>query len=349
MPAHQSLYICFTWNNPPIVDGLVQEPTFDPEKMGYLVYQYECSESGTLHWQGYVEFKTKKTYAAARALLHAPGCHCETRQGTQQQAIDYCKKDATRVPGAVPFEHGAPKESQQGQRNDLVEFKDAIKAGKRKRDLIDDHTTCMAKFGRFYDTVRGMYRPERSEPRKVYLLIGPPRCGKTRSVMEQHRGEARHALFDMPLSNGTMWHDGYDGHSHVLIDDFAGRASCITLTNFLRLVDPWNPVQVPIKGGFVWWDPDVIYITTNIYPKDWYKWENRVVQYRAIAERFRAVFDFYEYEVDGDPPVGGNDLMPYIHADYINVGISLQNCMAPPRYEGKNWWVENKPEEGLPW
>lgn len=153
----------------------------------------------------------------------------------------------------------------------------------------------------------------------------------------------------MPLSNGTMWHDGYDGHSHVLIDDFAGAASHITLTNFLRLIDPWNPVQVPIKGGFVWWNPDVIYLTTNIWPREWYKWENRVVQYRAIAERFHAVFDFYEYEVNGDPPVGGNDLMPYIHEDYITHGISLQNCMAPPRYEGKEWWIKERPDDAVPW
>ena len=349
MPAQQSVNICFTWNNPPVVNGNVQQPVFDPETMHYLVYQYERGANGTHHWQGYVEFKTRKTYSAARSLLLMPGAHCETRHGSQQQAIAYCKKDDTRVEGGVPFELGTPKESGQGTRNDLVEFKDAIKEGKRKRDLIDDHTKCMAKFGRFYDTVRGMYRPERSAPRKVYLLIGPPRCGKTRSVMEQHRGEACHDLFDMPLSNGTMWHDGYDGHSHVLIDDFAGAASHITLTNFLRLIDPWNPVQVPIKGGFVWWDPDVIYITTNIWPREWYKWENRVVQYRAIAERFRAVFDFYEYEEGGDPPVGDNDRLPYIHPSYIEHGISLVGCMAPPRYEGKEWWIKERPDDAVPW
>jgi len=317
--------------------------------MEYLIYQYERGENGTLHWQAYVEFKTKKSYSAARALLHAPGAACFMRHGSQQQAIDYCKKDDTRVEGAVTFEFGTLKVTAQGTRNDLVEFKDAIKDGKRKRDLIDDHTKCMAKYGRFYDTVRGMYRPERSEPRKVYLLIGPPRCGKTRSVMEQHRGENRHDLFDMPLSNGTMWHDGYDGHSHVLIDDFAGAASHITLTNFLRLIDPWNPVQVPIKGGFVWWNPDVIYLTTNIYPREWYKWENRVVQYRAIAERFRAVFDFYEYAMNGDLSVGGNDLLSYIHEEYIRLGVSFQNCMAPPRYEGKDWWIIERPADAVPW
>ncbi len=346
-----SLNICFTWNNPPnSVDGTtVVQPTFHAEKMQYLVYQYEVSDSGTFHWQGYVEFKTQTRYNTARNYLHAPGAHCESRRGTQAQAIAYCKKEPTRVPGFAPIEHGTPRVTSQGQRADLVEFKEAIKEGKRKRELIDDHTTCMAKFGRFYDTVRGLYPPERTIERKIYLLIGPPRCGKTRSVMEQHRGTKRGTLFDMPLCNGTMWYDGYDGHSHVLIDDFAGAASHITLTNFLRVVDPWNPVQVPIKGGFTWWDPDVIYITTNIYPRDWYKWETRVIQYRAMAERFRAVFDFYEYEEGGNPPVGDNNRLPYLHEDYITHGISLANCAAPPRYEGKNWWINERPTDCTPW
>lgn len=346
-----SINMIFTWNNPPVTGdgGIVVQPNFHEDKMYYLVYQYEQGESGTYHWQGYVEFKSQTRYEQAKNLLGSNTIHVERRRGNQKQAIDYCKKDESRVEGSTPFEHGIPKQTTQGARNDLVEFKEAIKEGKRKRDLVDEHTTCMAKYGRFYDTVRGLYRPERTEPKKVYLLIGPPRCGKTRSVMEAHRGEERHKLFDMPLSNGTMWHDGYDGHSDVLIDDFAGAASHITLTNFLRLIDPWNPVQVPVKGGFVWWNPDKIYITTNIWPREWYKWENRVIQYRAMAERFHAVFDFYEYEEGGDPPVGDNNRMPYLHPDYITHGISLQGCIAPPRYEDKNWWIRERPDDAVPW
>lgn len=336
--------ICFTINNPgetPI--------SFDVAQMHYLVYQREKGSNGTEHYQGYCEAKTAKTLSSWKTLLGNQGAHIEVRRGTAQQASDYCKKDASRMEGQQPVEFGTMKVTTPGKRNDISSFKDAIVSGKRKRDLLDDHCLMMAKYGRFYDTVRGLYRPERTYARKIYLLIGPPRCGKTRTVMEQHRGENRHTLFDMPLSNGTMWHDGYDGHSHVLIDDFAGAASHITLTNFLRLIDPWNPVQVPIKGGFVWWDPDVIYITTNIYPRDWYKWENRVIQYQAVAERFRAVFDFYEYELGGDFPVGDNAQNPYIHESYIIHGISLAGCVAPPRYETKDWWIKEKPVECVPW
>jgi len=342
--------VCFTWNNPPTFEGMVVKPLFAPNDMHYMVYQYEQGENGTYHWQGYVELKARKRIPQIKTLLGSNTIHIEGRRGTAKQASDYCKKDDTRVPGGVFYEHGEMKVTNQGARQDIIDFKDAILEGKRKRDLLEEHTLPMAKYPKFYQMVRGLEMPTRENNLKVYLLIGPPGCGKTRSVYEAYGGPKRGELFRVPLNNGTMWFDGYDGQPAVLFDDFAGAASKITLTNFLNLIDRY-PIQVPVKGEYTWWMPDRIYITTNIWPREWFKWENRVVQYRAMARRFHAVFDFYEMEAElgGDPPVGGNDLLPYIHEDYIAHGISLQGCMAPPRYEGKNWWIREKPEDALPW
>lgn len=351
MTNNRSKAICFTWNNPPVQDGNVLQPIYDPATMCYLVYQYERADSGTLHWQGYVEFINRKTYNAARALLKAPGAACFARRGTPEEASIYCKKPEGRVEHAVPYEFGEMAPHQQGQRTDIIALRDALISGKRKREIIEDDTLLptYAKFYKFADRIEGYYPPERTTPRKIYLLIGPPRCGKTRSVMEQFRGPNRANLFKVPLNGKTMWFDGYDKNTDALVDDFVGAASHLALADFLRLIDPWGVEQVQVKGAFCWWNPERIFITTNIYPKDWYKWENRAIQYEAIAERFTAVFDFYEMEVNGDPPVGGNDLLPYIHEDYITHGISLQGCRAPPRYEGKTWWIREKPEEALPW
>lgn len=348
----QSMNICFTWNNPPVVDGNVQQPTFNGEKMHYLVYQYEKGSNGTFHWQGYVEFKAQTRYSTARGYLRAPGAACFTRRGNQQQARDYCMKDDTRVEGGTPFEHGTPKETNQGDRKDIHDLRDAVISGKRKREIIEDDALlpAYAKYYKFSDRVESLYPPERTTPRKVYLLIGPPRCGKTRSVMEQFRGPKRTDLFKVPLNGKSMWFDGYDKQRDVLIDDFAGAASKIGLTEFLRLIDPWGTEYVEIKGHFTWWNPDRIFITTNIWPREWYKWENRVIQYQAMAERFYAVFDFYEMEEGaGDPPVGDNTLMPYMHESYINHGISFEGCKAPPRYTTKTWWVKERPDDASTW
>lgn len=341
--------ICFTWNNPPTRDGTVVPPTYNEEAMHYMVYQYEQGENGTYHWQGYCELKNARSLRQIKTLVGCQSLHVEKRRGTAQQASDYCKKEDSRVPGGVFYEHGEMKATNQGQRNDINDFRDDILGGKRKRELLDDHALMLAKYPKFYQMVKGLVPPERENNLKVYLLIGPPGCGKTRSVHEAYGGPKRGELFRAPLSNGTMWFDGFDGQQAVLFDDFNGAASKVTLVNFLQIIDRY-PIQVPVKGEFTWWSPDKIYITTNIYPREWYKWENRVIHYQALARRFHAVFDFYETVGGyGDPPVGGNDLLPYMHEDYIDHGISLQGCTAPPRYEGKEWWIKERPDDAVPW
>ncbi len=278
MPALQFRNFVFTLNNPP---GLLE---FNEDKMEYLVYQEEVGESGTHHFQGYCELKGRMTLTAVKLLLGSDTVHIEARRGTQAQAIEYCKKADTRVDG--PYEHGQPKAA--GKRNDLVAFKDAVLAGKRKRELVDDHLSVLAKYPKLYDTLNSK-RPERAEAVQVSLLIGGTGLGKTRYVYDKYKGDDE--LYIAPLSNGTAWWDTYDGHKFVLIDDFAGAASHMTLTSLLRLIDRY-PVLVPTKGSHTWWFPTHIYITTNIKPADWYKWEHRAEQYLALARRFTEVLLF---------------------------------------------------------
>ena len=78
-----------------------------------------------------------------------------------------------------------------------------------------------------------------------------------------------------------------------MLDDFCGAASHITLGFLLQLLDRYT-VMVPTKGGFTWWIPEHVYVTTNVFPRDWYKWEGRLSQYRALARRFSEVLVFYE-------------------------------------------------------
>ncbi len=296
--------VVFTWNNP---DGHLE---FVADKMEYLVYQEEIGESGTYHFQGYCEFSNRIRHAAAKELLGGARVHLEPRMGTQAQAIAYAKKEDTRIDG--PFEFGEPR--LQGKRVDLEGFKNAVMAGKRKRDLLDDHVGIIARYPKFYEQLTMMNRPARSKELCVSLLIGDTGLGKTRSIMEKF-GDYDD-FYIAPLNNGTMWYDTYDGHTKVLLDDFSGAASHISLCSLLRLLDRY-PVLVPTKGSHTWWLPDEIFITTNILPKNWYKWENRGEQYKALARRFHKVFLYYL-------PLSASDC-GFIEQDLV-------------------WWEENKPE-----
>lgn len=98
---------CFTLNNPGEGD--------DPKdwKVQYVVWQKEEGKDGTPHFQGYVELDKVARLSAMKKINGR--AHWEPRGGTQKQAIDYVKKEDTRIDG--PWELGDKKE--QGKRSDL--------------------------------------------------------------------------------------------------------------------------------------------------------------------------------------------------------------------------------------
>jgi len=107
----------------------IQEPFFDAKKIAYLVYQEEiCPKTKRNHFQGYVEFKKETSYRQAKRILKLKKMpHFEARNGTQEQAAVYCKKDDTRKPGGIRGEHGKLK--CQGERSDLISIQEAVLNG----------------------------------------------------------------------------------------------------------------------------------------------------------------------------------------------------------------------------
>lgn len=303
--------VCFTWNNPPDVDIPVP---FVSETMRYLVWQKEIGANGTTHIQGYVELLHQLGLRPLKNLLSGNidggnTIHVEKRQGSAQQAADYCKKEETRMPGTVFHEHG--ELSSPGKRTDLKNFKDAVLTDrKRKRELIDDHYGIIARYPKFYDTLKSLKPPRRDPDRgmQVILHIGSTALGKTRTVHDTHGDDED--FFVTPLSNGVSWYDGYDEHETVLLDDFAGAASHMQLVTLLRLLDRY-PVRVPIKGSHVFWLPYTIYVTTNICPSAWYKWEGREKQFAALARRFTMVKEFHPKLHENDPGYTERDMKEF--------------------------------------
>ena len=159
--------------------------------------------------------------------------------------------------------------------------------------MIDSHTATFAKYIKFQDRVRSLYKPSpRPDGVKIHLYVGVPGTGKTRMAYDLYDD-----LYVIPISNGTIWLDGYDLHENVLFDDFMGAGSKMTLDNTLKYFDRYVQ-QVPVKGTHAWFKPKVIIVTTNYHPRYWYKWTNREVSFQALARRFHKVYCFQE---DGPP------------------------------------------------
>lgn len=139
----------FTINNPttPVV--------FDATSHNCLIYQLERGESGTPHYQGYIEFVRRVSFTTAKESL-GQNAHIEPRRGTRIQAIAYARKEDTRIEG--PWEYGN-LESTQGKRRDIHEFKEWYMSEKRTIDeCVEYNPEMVAKYPRLITTLSNCFR-----------------------------------------------------------------------------------------------------------------------------------------------------------------------------------------------
>lgn len=225
-------------------------PKWNPS---WLIVAKEVGESGTLHLQGacilgkQVGFSTLKMWPGFRRA------HVETMRGLPSASLAYCSKQDQN-----PFIFGDLPTP--GKRTDLHVAVEAIQDGESLRDMaLGDHGVAIVKFYKGLTMLRSLRSKPRdpSNPPKLYWVYGPTGSGKTRSCFEF--GALIAGPSDVWLSNGQcQWFDGYDGQRVAILDDF--RAKGVSFNFLLRLTDIY-PFNVPFKGGFVNWAPDVIFFT----------------------------------------------------------------------------------------
>lgn len=279
--ASQARNFVFTLNNPTVVEVTEIAKVIGP-LINYLCYGFECGEKGTVHLQGYLECVRQSRFAAIHKI---PGCErfsLEPRYGTQEQAIKYTQKDGEW------YEYGIKKQLQETtQKSNLKQerlkvMKTMIEAGATEDQLFDHDALITVQHEKWIEKQMLKRKRIRMEELKVLLYYGPPGCGKTRRAYEQYPD-----LYTLPIGK-DLWFDNYREEKDVLIDDFSGNMS---LVNTLRLLDRY-PIMVPKKGGFVWWYPTNIIITTNVHPQNWYNYSERRDSEEALKRRIHGILDF---------------------------------------------------------
>lgn len=161
--------------------------------------------------------------------------------------------------------------------------------GSTPREIAADHPI---PFMKFHAGITKLFQYRRQTlvleadraPPIVVLHYGPTGCGKTRLAFA---AGTPYEIWPVPLT-GAKWFDGYIGQPIAIIDEFVGRASKFPLAKVLRLLDRYR-LQVPVKGGFTYFNPTVVYVTTNIHPSRWYDYSDRRSQYAALVRRFTRV------------------------------------------------------------
>lgn len=227
------------------------------DRICYFKYQLERGEAGTLHYQGCIRFEAPKALGGVKKTLKCMQAHVEVcKNWTALRA--YCGKADTRVDG--PWEEGNPGE--QGKRNDLRDVCEAVKSGTKFREIVHDYAAEYVKYHKGLAALRSeIDYPRRRDNLRVYCLYGPSGTGKSFFV---------HTRFPDCYSLSCLthpWADGYAGERVCLIDDFG--PGLMPLDMFKRLLDVY-PVRIPVKGGMVSWNPEIIFITTNHEIGSWY-------------------------------------------------------------------------------
>lgn len=203
--------------------------------------------------------------------------HGEPRMGTHEQAVSYNSKEESRVYG--PYEYGGVT-LEQGKRSDLHSGVEACKAGGLKR-VAQECPTVLIKYPRGFGLYNELINKPKIayQPKKVHLLYGEPGTGKTFWSYRNYPG-----LFRMPTaSQQSYWAGAYAGEETVLFDDYGNSISeTLPWTFFLQVLDGY-PIQYPTKGGFVWFAPQNIILTSNFHYNQWYIGKNMQALERRIT------------------------------------------------------------------
>ncbi|AWY06806.1 MAG: Rep catalytic domain protein [Circoviridae sp.] len=126
------------------------------------------------------------------------------------------------------------------------------------------------------------------KPPTVYWFYGPTGSGKTRRAWEVAGQNAWISSQDL------RWFDGYNGQRGAILDDL--RSGSCAMNFLLRLLDRY-PLNVPIKGGFVFWKPEVIVITCPVKPEELFVNRETGEQWDHIDQVIRRVDHFRDFAV----------------------------------------------------
>ena len=243
-------------------DPILLDTLYKNEVFVYIICGFEnCPKTQRRHIQGYAEFHDPKSLKQLKDIF-GKTVHVEPRHGNQRQAIDYCKKGGDFV------EIGEPRQTNQGQRNDIKRIVELFEAGHTQYELVTNSdeldlnlnsqtVKLLDKLETFTDRPRDPLNPV-----EVFWYYGPPGAGKTRAAYEECLSTGQ--PFYMKTNTTGKWYDGYRGEKIIILDDI--RTKYYPFTHLLSILDRY-PCRIESKGATRNLTATKIYITCPDHPR----------------------------------------------------------------------------------
>ncbi|AJP36458.1 replication-associated protein [Avon-Heathcote Estuary associated circular virus 23] len=282
---------CFTLNNPTEHIDFKSEKWMD---LKLAIYMMEKGETGTPHFQGYLEMKEPQRMSFFKKLM--PRAHLEKRRGSKQQAINYvlktmdpeCSQWEITMTGEQPIITGLPVaihckgtphdllkscEPKKSLKERLEDVKELIRSGYNDEQIMESHYDLFVRYHRAFALTRRIMSSPRDHEMKVIVCQGPTGTGKSRWAKETYPNAY--------WKQRSQWWCGYEGQDTIVLDEFYGWLQYDLL---LRLCDRY-PLYLETKGGQVNCKAKTIVITTNATPESWYKTEKYFLSFiRRVSE-----------------------------------------------------------------
>ncbi|QMW68946.1 replication-associated protein [Crucivirus-480] len=251
----------------------------------YFIGEETCPQTGRAHLQGYIEYGTqmrlttiKNTFKPTRGKEgnqqfhdHISAWHFIPAKGSREANYKYCSKTRDGdVPNEVFHEWGDRPEKEhnegKGKRTDLDILKAQFKDGTIKdiKSLQEAEGISVACHKLALEWL-GSKEPEGRGQKYIAWIHGTTGVGKTFSVDQACVTLATRLGYSAwRMGANPKWMDGYVGQDIVVIDDM--RQKHWDYSTLLRLLD-WRPVRCEVKGGHVWWNPKIVFITNPVLPE----------------------------------------------------------------------------------
>lgn len=218
----------------------------------YVVVGKELGKEGTEHLQGFIVFKDNKRLSACKVVNSR--AHWELCKGTAAQNNKYCTKD-------FDYEERGdmPKSRKEIGADEKARWLDVIRAA-IDGTIKDDYP---AEYVRYHNAVEKIHaKHKKPEQRVVQTKVywGSTGVGKSHAANEEAGPDTYRKN---PRS--VFW-QGYQGETNVIIDEFRGG---IDIAHLLNWLDKW-PCTVEIKGSSTPLMATKFWITSNIAPREWY-------------------------------------------------------------------------------